>query len=271
MLRSQMFEALHPWLARLDHSVFPSLSAYNALLAECAPPIATESGMPLRFVAQGRGKQPFEAQYEPRCFLRGEVQTREHNLHDLFNALVWLTFPRAKAAINTQHYKALLESAESGGARGGRRDMLTLLDESGVVVACCDPELRELLRDFQWKALFWERREKVRKAMGFYLFGHGLYEKALRPYIGITGQGLLLDVPCAFFTWPLGQRLSYLDEHLATHLAASARWQDTRVFNPVPLLGVPGWWAENDAPIFYENYSYFRPGRLSSSSKITKL
>ena len=72
--------------------------------------------------------------------------------------------------------------------------MLTLLDESGVLVACADPELARLLRDFRWKELFWHNRERLAAAMGFYLYGHGLYEKALRPYIGMTGQGLILNV-----------------------------------------------------------------------------
>src|SRR5690349_17510328 len=31
--------------------------------------------------------------YETRCFLTGELETRENSWHDLFNALVWLTFP----------------------------------------------------------------------------------------------------------------------------------------------------------------------------------
>jgi len=74
------------------------------------------------------------------------------------------------------------------------RDTNTLLDESGVVIPCADSELAELLRDFRWKELFWQRRERVQNSMGIYLFGHGLYEKALRPYIGMTGQGLLLPV-----------------------------------------------------------------------------
>ncbi len=172
----------------------------NALLAAHRPPITVRSGLPLRFVAQQSGKPPFEAQYEPRCYLSGEVQMRAQDWHDLFNALVWLTFPKTKAVLNARHYHALMEERASGNTgRGAVRDVNTLLDESGVIVAYADNELAGLLRNFEWKELFWQRREQVRTGMGFYLFGHGLYEKALQPYVGMTGQGLLLKVEQAFF------------------------------------------------------------------------
>ena len=118
------------------------------------------SGQPLSFVPQEYGKLPFEAQYEPRCYLKGEVPTRANNWHDLLNALVWLTFPKAKAAINARHYRALTAemSPATRSQRGAVRDTNTLLDESGVIVACADDELAELLRNFQWKELFWQRR-----------------------------------------------------------------------------------------------------------------
>jgi len=275
MLRSPLFEPLHPVLARLDAARFPGLPECNALLAAHASPIAVHSGLPLRFVPQQTGKLPFEAQYEPRCYLRGEVQTREDNWHDLFNALVWLTFPAAKAAINAGHYRRLTgaeeaRGGEAGGSsqRGKGRDMLTLLDESGVVVACANAELEGLLRGFQWQELFWRRRARLAAGMGFYLFGHGLYEKALRPYVGMTGQGLILAVPQAFFGWPLGRRLAHLDGALAAYLAgpdaAKAGPLGPRELTPVPVLGVPGWSAQSASEFFYADSSYFRPGRLSS-------
>lgn len=266
MLQSPLFEPLHPWLARMDAGRFPGLGECNALLAQQEPPLRVHNGLPLRFVAQATGKLPFEEQYEPRCYLRGEVQTRENNWHDLFNALVWLSFPKSKAAINARHYHSLIAqeaSAEgSSSQRGSGRDMLTLLDESGVIVPCADPELARLLRDFQWKELFWRQRARLMAGMGFYLYGHGLYEKALRPYIGMTGQGLILTVASGFSGWPLARRLAHLDDMLAEYLSAQAL--SPRDLTPVPLLGVPGWSEESTREIFYEDSGYFRPGRLSS-------
>ncbi len=264
LLQSPLFAPLHPVLARLEGGGFPALSDCNALLAACQPAISVQGGLPLRFVAQEQSKLPFEAQYEPRCYLRGEVQMRGKVWHDLLNALVWLTFPKAKVAINARHYQALTNASNiPEGKRGAVRDMATLFDESGVVVVCADAELDNLLRDFQWKELFWWRRGQVSAAMGFYVFGHGLYEKALQPYIGMTGQGLLLAVAQEFFAWPLPRRLAYLDDRIAEYLNAPQHCRNTRELSPVPLLGVPGWSADNDCETYYDNTRYFRCGRRS--------
>jgi|ERR1039457_3966512 hypothetical protein len=290
LLQSPLFAPLHPILACIDTTGFPTLQDCNALLTARPSPITTQSGMPLRFVVQQSGKLSFEAQYEPRCYLTGEVQMRAHNWHDLLNALVWLTFPKTKAVLNARHYHALMEERASGNTgRGAVRDLNTLLDESGVIVVYADAELAALLRNFKWQELFWQRREQVRAGhfditsdlagvlwqpsrmasspirlrtgMGFYLFGHGLYEKALQPYVGMTGHGLLLAVEHAFFSWPLAQRLAHLDSLLADYLAAPEHCRSTRDLSPVPLLGVPGWAADNDCAEYYDNTEYFRPGR----------
>lgn len=266
LLKSPLFAPLHPILACLDAADFPTLHDCNALLAARQLPITVQSGAPLRFVTQQPGKLPFEAQYEPRCYLTGEVQMRTNNWHDLFNALVWLTFSNTKANLNARHYHALMEGNAPGNTgRGAVRDVSTLLDESGVIVAYSNAnsgvELAELLRNFQWKGLFWQRRVQVRAAMGFYLFGHGLYEKALQPYVGMTGQGLLIAVEQTFFSWPLTQQLAHLDKLLADYLAAPEHCRNTRDLAPVPLLGVPGWAADNDNAAYYDNTEYFRPGR----------
>jgi hypothetical protein len=150
--------------------------------------------------------------------------------------------------------------------RGAVRDTNTLLDESGVIVAYADAELAELLRNFQWKELFWQRRKQVQSGMGFYLFGHGLYEKALRPYTGMTGQGLLLPVEQVFFTWPLERQLAHLDELLAGYLSSPEHCRNTRELTPLPLLGVPGWAAENENAVYYDNTDYFRTGRHERSA-----
>ncbi|HUX90038.1 MAG TPA: DUF3025 domain-containing protein [Gallionellaceae bacterium] len=262
LLRSPLLVPLHPVLARLEAGEFPTLHDFNGLLAGCQPVISVELGHHLRFVPQESGRMGFEAQYEPRCYLSGEVQTRSDNWHDLFNALVWLTFPRAKAAINTRHYQALIHGADASGSQRGRvRDMATLLDESGVIVVCANAELAELLHTFQWQELFWQRREQVRSAMGFYIFGHGLYEKTLQPYVGMTGQGLVLHVSEDFFNLALAAQLHYLDVRLAEYLHDPVHCLSPRELNPVPLLGVPGWSPENEHATYYENTSYFRARR----------
>ena len=266
LLRILFFTPLHPVISRFGADGFPTLQDCNALLASHQPGITVHSGQRLHFVPQEYGKLPFEAQYEPRCYLKGEVPTRADNWHDLLNALVWLTFPKAKAAINARHYQALTDGVNNDDAamhsqRGAVRDTNTLFDESGVIVACADVELATLLRNFQWKELFWSRRAQVQAGMGFYLFGHGLYEKTLRPYIGMTGQGLLLPVEQEFFTLTTEQQMGQLDGLLSDYLSAPEHCRSTRELDPVPLLGVPGWAAENEDAAYYDNTHYFRSGR----------
>jgi Protein of unknown function (DUF3025) len=262
LLRSPLFAPLHPILAEIIPEDFPTLKDCNALLAARHPHITVQCGMPLRFVPQQRGKLLFESQYEPRCYLTGEVQMRAHDNHDLLNALVWLTFPNIKAALNARHYHALIEERMSGNNRRGPvRDVNTLLDESGVIVAYADEELAGLLRGFKWQELFWQRREQARAGMGFYLFGHGLYEKALQPYVGLTGQGLLIKVQQEFFSWSSSRQLKHLDSLSAGCLAMPEYCLTTRDLSPVPLLGVPGWAVENNCAVYYDNITYFRPGR----------
>lgn len=262
MQKSPIFAPLHPVLARLETNKFPALQDINQLLGQDQSPINVQLGHPLRFVPQEQGRMGFESQYEPRCFLTGEVQMRTGNWHDLFNALVWLTFPRAKAAINARHYQALNTRLESTiSQRGKVRDAATLLDESGVIVVSANTELTDLLQNFQWKELFWCRREQVRKEMGFYVFGHGIYEKALLPYIGMTGQGLILHVQADFFNRTLPEQLSEIDHKLAQFLHNPENCLTPRELHPIPLLGVPGWSVENEAASYYDNTSYFRPGR----------
>jgi len=271
LLQSPLFAPLHPVVSCLKSEGFASLHELNALLAAYQPAIAVQQGSVLRFVEQGRGKLAFEAQYEPRCYLTGEVQTRRDNWHDLLNALVWLTFPKSKSAINTRHFHALTNDpvvTDTSSQRGAVRDTNTLLDESGVIVAYSDAELAGLLRDFQWKELFWHRREQVAACMDFYVFGHGLYEKALQPYIGMTGQGLLLAVEAEFFNWPQAQQLAHLDSVLADYLADPQHCRSTRELAPVPLLGVPGW-SEQCAE-YYDNTDYFRPGRRVKAASTTE-
>ncbi len=235
--QSPLFEPLHSLLMHFENKEFPTLQELNALLG-IHPEIKLHSGKPLHFVEQGLGKLAFESQYEPRCYLSGEVQTRENNLHDLFNALVWLRFPLSKAAINLRHYRALAEATLTQDTQRGRvRDMATLFDESGVIIACSKSILAEMLCNFKWKELFWLRRDEVKTAMGFYLFGHGLYEKALNPYVGMTGQGLLLPVEDNFFTWSMSSRMEYLDVQLSLYLNKESHCQNTHELTPGPFVG----------------------------------
>jgi hypothetical protein len=39
---------------------------------------------------------------------------------------------------------------------------------------------------------------------------------------------------------------------------------------PLPILGVPGWWAGNEQESFYDNTSYFRSGRNQAAGMVNQ-
>jgi hypothetical protein len=195
--------------------------------------------------------------YETRIWTCGEVATRAGNWHDFFNALVWLTFPGAKAALNARHAGA--QSVPRVG-RGRDRDAMTHFDECGVVVASSDTALLDLLRGCQWKELFWERRCDLGRTLRCFVFGHATYEHLLQPFRGLTAKAVLYDVPQDWLCRPLATQLLDIDRRLAGELAAGA-YADPGTFHPLPLLGLPGVTPASETPAYFEDAWQFRPGR----------
>lgn len=228
---------MRPWLARLGGR---SLDRLNALADEAN--IRTESGCPVRFVPPGAT----DAYYEIRVFESGRVATRPENLHDLFNALAWLAFPRTKARVNALH---TAEIPREKGLRGRKRDLLTLLDEGGAIVRCGDPELVEMVRGFRWKELFWEQRARVLREMRFLVLGHAILEQSLEPWPGIACK--------AIFIAPEADA----DESAAAWLAQLPGDATPKCMAPLPVFGYPGWFPGNDQVQFYDDTRYFRPFR----------
>jgi hypothetical protein len=248
-LGAPIFAPLAPLLERLPAERFPSLADLDAL---AGARLRSGGGAQLRFVAPERGSA-----YEARVFETGEVQTREGDWHDLFNALVWITFPATKAVLNRHHVEQM-RARRGEPQRGTARDVLTLFDEGGVLVASSDPQLRELLRAREWKRLFWERRGDVERAMRFFVFGHAIYEKALAPYKGVTAKALIVDVAADFLSGPLERQLALMDARAAAYFADAQALVSTKTLPPLPVLGVPGWDAANASAGYYDDASQFR-------------
>jgi hypothetical protein len=257
-----MFEPLRALGGALARPDWPARPVLQNLLERGGNPVTTRNGLPLRLVPAGGRMRSFEERYEARIHLRGEMIFRERNWHDLLNVLAWLTFPRAKAALNARHYAALrAQYAAGAGNRGPVQDALTLFDEGGVIVASCDDDLLGLLRGWRWKELFWSNRTRLQGRMCFCLFGHALYEKALRPFLGITGRGILLKAEPALLAQPPGEQLAVLDTQVAATISESGNLTAPRELAVVPVLGVPGWCPGNEQESYYDNTDYFRRGR----------
>ncbi len=215
-----------------------------AALSDAAPGIALPAG-PLRFVHADAA--PAGEAYEAFIFRTAQVPTRD-NLHDFFNGLVWLHFPRAKRRLNALQ-AAEIARAGIGATRGPLRDALTLFDENGAVLDA-PPALWQALLARDWRRLFVSERALWHEAR-LLVFGHALLEKLVAPRKALTAH--VLWAPDA------GRAIAIDDAAIAaalepSHLAG-------KPFAPLPVLGVPGWWPANEAPGFYDDAAVFRPPR----------
>jgi Protein of unknown function (DUF3025) len=218
--------------------------------------ITTGRGQRLAFIPQA--ELPPETAYEAHIAATGCVPTR-HNLHDFFNALTWFDFPRIKAALSARG-SAVVDEHGIGPTRGGTRDALTVFDENAVLFACDDPALSAALRAFDWKTLFIDRRDAWNVRCEVRCFGHALLEKLVLPYKACTGHAWIVDVPSGYFSWTRDTRDAFLDDHVSRALLEGTEF-NSRMFAPLPVLGIPGWWPENATPSFYDDSSVFRSGR----------
>ena len=243
-----------PWLApfapgaqRVIARTASGIGVAEALAGE-PPPIELAAG-PLRFVP---GDSAGAEAYEAFIFRTAGVPTRD-NLQDLFNGLVWLRFPRAKRRLN-ELQAGQIARAGIGATRGPLRDALTLFDENGALLDA-PPALWEALRARDWQRLFVTRRALWREAR-LLLFGHALLEKLAAPRKAATAHVLLAP----------GASPSLGLDDAAIAAALDPVWLATKPFVPLPVLGVPGWWAANQAPGFYDDPFVFRRPRAEGGN-----
>jgi hypothetical protein len=190
--------------------------------------------------------RPFLA-YETFINTTQRCPTRE-GLHDFFNGLVWLHFPHAKRRLNRLQAQQIAAMGV-GPSRGAVRDALTLFDENAALLAAPDA-LWEALLAKDWQRLLLDLRSLWKEAQ-LWVFGHALLEKLTLPRKAICAH--VYRVPLCL------PDLSALDLWLSTDLAADKLAR--KPFAHLPLLGVPGWWAANEAAGFYADAAVFRPPR----------
>lgn len=256
-----------PWLAPLLPAAQPVLAAadWRAALNEAAQARAlrNHAGLPIRFVPQA--ELPPGAAYEAFIGDTGCVPTRE-NLHDFFNALVWLTFPQIKRQLNALQAAAIARAAaagaagKSGGTRGKLRDAATIFDENAALLVYADEGWLDALRAHRWNDALLAGRQEFGRSIGVFLFGHALMEKLVNPYKAITAHTWAMRADAEFFTLAPARQLAWIDAVAARQLQAGLHTGD---FTHLPMLGVPGWWSGQDAA-FYADAQVFRPLRRTT-------
>jgi hypothetical protein len=187
--------------------------------------------------------------YEDFIFKTAQVPTRD-GLHDFFNGLCWHRFPMAKRRLN-QLQAAEIEDQGVRATRGPVRDALTLFDENVVLMHGPD-EVWAALQARDWLKLFVDLRDQWQH-VHLVLFGHALVEKLVTPYKSITGHVYRIDSQLS----PHDE--AALDAWLVKDLQPEKL--ATKPYEPLPVLGIPGWCAANAERAYYEDVNVFRPKR----------
>ncbi len=243
----------------------PAFAPYLAQIAQL------NALLTLRRPCEGRGPAAFGAiptfvppppralsaiDFERRVVEQNELIVRRNSLHDLLNALVWLTFPKSKRAISEAH--VALGVNKDGKTRPRRRDVLTLFDESGIIILSENDALRTMNQSHQWRELFVNYRADFIQQARPILFGHGAMEQ-LGNQLPKVHRGL--TVKALWLRLPVTTSLFELDDYLAKRIVSGESLGEQERSTPMPVLGLPGWFAENESPACYEDETVFRPRR----------
>ncbi|MBI3283480.1 MAG: DUF3025 domain-containing protein [Burkholderiales bacterium] len=255
-----------PWPQAWYASVRPAAASiiaaadWRAQLNAAAGALALRNhhDLPMQFVPQE--DLPEGMAYESFISSAGRVPTRE-NLHDFFNALVWLTFPHIKRQLNALQ-AAQIAMLGIGKSRGPARDAATIFDENAALLVVAESQSAEQLvadlRAHRWQAAFQERRALWGSQAEVWSFGHALMEKLVQPYKAITAHTWVVSAPLEFFSWEWDARRAWLDRAVSAQLAAQPL--SNAAYTPLPVLGIPGWWPQQDAG-FYADSTVFRAKR----------
>jgi hypothetical protein len=213
-------------LAELSaHEDFPALRDLTALVETARQARAAELA-PLEFVAAAprrrrrRGPVAVADLYDARVVRLGQVPCYRASYHDLFNAVTFAAFPRAKRALHQRQYAALLASlpedlASLPGRRTREQDALTLMDEGGSVVLV--PETARSAFTPGTLHTLVGPRARARLVV----FGHALLEQLAYGYreLRSTARLLWLSEPAA------GSRvLEVVDDHLSSLFGDATRF-----------------------------------------------
>jgi hypothetical protein len=260
-----------PWLAEFAplRALLESDDPREALTrAAREAGVCTRGGRPVSFVDGGDAGG---ADYELHIAATGRVPTRPL-AHDLFNAAAWLAYPRIKAGLNALHCAARGPAGPTS-ARGPVRDAATLLDENGVLYACADAVLAEDLRAMRWRRIFVEARERFEASVRVLVLGHALLDKLQCPYKGICAHAWIVPVEPQALRADGRSLRARLDRDAAAALAAGldagcagaskVGLSGPGDLQPLPVLGIPGWWPANLDPAFYDDPQVFRTARAA--------
>ena len=250
-----------PWLSTVASAgrvmaerIAKGLPVHLALNAGL-PPALSDRGW--QFLPQDA--LPADQAYEAFIHSRRSIPTRD-NLHDFFNGLIWLHWPRLKQRLNALQAAEIARQGV-GAQRGRLRDSITVLDENGGLLlapqALCDA-----LREKRWRELFVGQRALWEQAR-FFPIGHALLEKLVQPRKAITAHVICVPLEQAPCLSSLAEADGWLDDQLRTQSCNLA----CKPYLPIPILGIPGWCQQNQNFSFYDDSLVFRAPRTAQTTQ----
>jgi hypothetical protein len=253
-----------PWLKpfRKFNSIAKDADHWRCALNDLAihKDLRNQQALSVRFADQS--ELPRHVAYETFIYETGCIPTRE-NLHDFFNAMVWLCYPRSKAVLNQLQAIEIarqlnlveqLTVKSTPAIRGAVRDRATIFDENAAFLLVSNKAIEEDLRQRKWHELLLERRFSYGVTWEVHLFGHALIEKLVTPFKSITAHVWILEVDLTFLRLDIEQKALAMDQLISQKLAQNFL---NTVPTPLPVLGVPGWWVDQSAA-FYADATVFR-------------
>lgn len=250
--------------ASFAHPLFAAFADYRTLMAAADWPALSALNQQLALSGKQLVEQDDELladglHYEQRI-ARGRIATRPCNWHDLFNALVWARYPAVKIALNARQCQDI--GRHPPGQRTRAQAALTQFDETGVIVRVRDASLLHAWDHHDWQALFvdgaaqWRSGDIAVSAV----FGHALMEQALLPSRLLVGKCVVVQ----------GDDDALVVQQVAQAIARADVLNDPLELRPLPLMGIPGWHADQDHA-FYQRIEYFRPARAGRVYPLTVL
>lgn len=250
-----------PWLTGLRTLGLraDTLVRQGRSVAQALQQVANEHGLLTGWQFAAQDALPAGQAYE--AFIRAErrIPTRD-NLHDFFNGLIWLHWPQLKQHLNALQAQAIVQQGV-GAQRGPLRDAITVLDENGALLLA-PQRLCDALRHRNWRQLFVDYRDLWARAQWLPI-GHALLEKLVAPRKPITAH--VICVPHDAGHGP--QEWAAVDAWLSASQHVGACNLAAKPYLPLPVLGIPGWWPENENFSFYDDSLVFRAPRTTQAAQ----
>lgn len=229
---------------------WPSLAELDRALAGRTHAV---SGLPLHLVNQDAALLADGLHFEQRSFERGQIAMRSESWHDLFNALLWMTQPRIKAAINAR--QAADVAAVGSKQRTRAQCALTHFDEAGAVVVLSDPAMLACWDAHDWAGLFLRHANAWRDGRAWVeIIGHALLESALLP-------DRLHTAKCLVVLQPQPVDVARAIGRIADGIGDARLLTDPQELRPLPVSGIPGWHPVGQPDEFILQGACFRPLR----------